>query len=333
MKIALFYPRNALAGWYAIGGYVSTLERMGHEVMDCPLPGNQVHAVEQVKQLLPTVTRINECDCALVMYTEYVQPWLKAVYGPQVWQLKVPVIARYDESFDRADLGLPRRWEEIKPWTDYHSFPAAQDAEKFSGQWLPFGADEHMFSDNIAFSKQELREKKYPLAFVGSLYQSRLDYLAQLAPCVGSDVTFHCGQVFVQDLSGIKAEESTRLLAENYRQIKVFFCLPPMSKLIVCKVFEIMACGTFVMFPRLPGEAAKNLTLFEDKKHIAYYNYGYMKENAEQIHYWLAHDKEREAVAQAGCKLVHEKYTLEQMLEQLLAPVADTCSTLLHIRQ
>jgi len=316
MKIALYYPRNWLASWYTLGGYVNTLQDMGHDVIDCPFPGNQVHNVDQVRAAMPTIDQLNSCDCVLLMFMEYIQPWLAAVYGLELWQhVKVPIVARYDESFDRGDLGLFDRWEEFQKWAPvphFNFFPAHQDAERYGGNWLVYGADLAKFHYTVP------QEKKYDLAFVGSLYPLRQQYLAKLAEYIGNDVTFNVGQAIVQDLSGIRPEESTALLADNYRSIKIFFCLPPMSRLLVCKVFEVMACGTFVMFPTLPGEAAQNMKAFESDKEIVYYEHGYMKKNAAQIRYYLENEKEREAIAGAGCSRVYSEYTLQQMLEKML---------------
>ena len=319
MKIAIFYPKNVLASWYTLGGYRQALEAMGHNVVDCQLPGNEPHSIEQIRAMLPNIQELNVCDVVISFFHEYTQRWLEAIYGDNWMHRKFPVIARFDESMDRLDLGLPKRVPELLKWADFYSWPAAQDAERFGGDWLPFGADVTKFCP----SKTRWREPNflYGLAFIGSMYKLRLDYLQRLSECVPNDVTFHCGQCLVQDLSGIRGEQSTWLLSENYRQIKVFFCLPPMSRLLVCKVFEVMGSGTFLMYPKLPGNTAKNLEIFEDGKHLVYYEPGSMMENAEQIKYWLKHDREREQIALAGCQLVHEKYTLKHMLDRLLAPV------------
>lgn len=327
MKIALFYIKNVFACHYALFGYRETLERMGHTVIDCPFPGNQVHDIDQVRNAMPTFEQLNECDVILATYLEYLQPWFETIYGLAAWErrLKVPVIGRFDESFDRIDLGLPKRWEDLKKWAQYFFFPAVQDAERFGGTWLPYGADTTIFNPigkgDVTITSAGTAPKKYDIAFIGSLYPTRKTYIEQLAQYIGVDVIFHCGHALVQDLGGVCEHESTELLADNYRQIKIFFCLPPMSRLIVEKVFDVMACETMVMYPMLPGAAARNLSLFKHGEHIVYYELGYMAENAKQIKFYLQNEEKREAIARAGCKLVHEKYTLVQMMEQLLAPV------------
>jgi hypothetical protein len=314
MRIALFYPKNLYASWYALGGYKLALERLGHEVVDLPFPGNEVANIEVFRAIFPTIETLNGCDVILSMFHEYVQPWLEAIYGATWKTLTTPVIARFDESMDRADLQLPKRVPELLAWADYYSFPAAQDAERWHGQWLPFAGDTSMFQPTAT-------EKEYEIGFVGSMYPVRLKYLEKLAEHLPNDLTFVSGPCIVQDLGGVNTLESTRLLAENYRKVKIFFCLPPMSRLLVCKVFEVMASGTFLMYPTLPGDAMANTTIFESGKHLVYYQGGHLKKNAAQILHYLENDSEREAIAKAGCDKVHSEHTLDQMLEKLLSLV------------
>ncbi len=315
MKVAVFYPKNFFASWYALGGYVSALRDLGHEVIDCPVPGNLVRDVAVFRRVLPSLELLLTCDVVLSTFHEYLHPWLEAVYGFEAWQQLLAagkVIARYDESMDRVDLKLPERLPELRRWANYHSFPAAQDALRYDGAWHPFGTDTRIF-------RPTRTEKKYDVAFIGTMYQLRQNYLRQLVSFISSDVIFCCGSCMIQDLSGVKARESTELLAENYRQIKIFFCLPPMSRLIVAKVVDVMACGTFVMYPRLPGGSHRNNVLFKHHEHLAYYDLGYFKVNGKQVHHWLEHEAEREQIAAAGGELVRAEHTLPGMLEKILA--------------
>jgi glycosyltransferase involved in cell wall biosynthesis len=347
VKIALFLIRNVLACHYSLFGYKDTLERMGHEVLEVAFPSNQVQITGHVLQSMPTIEQLMECDVILSTYHEYVQPWLDKLYPFDRWKQlmsKVPVLARFDESMDRGDLLLPQRVPTLKAWATHWSFPAAQDAEKFGGEWLPYGADTTIFKPwlrnrDTSFAElndkpdEVLGKKEYDLAFVGSLYQKRHDYLLKLANHIGKNVTFHVGNVLVQDLSGstcpcheqVRAQrqrETTELLAENYRQIKIFFCLPPMSRLLVEKIFDIMACDTMVMYPRLADAGfQKNLSIFEDEKHIVYYDEGFYANNGKQVRYYLEHQEDIERIARAGGELVREKYTLEKMLEAMLNQV------------
>jgi len=320
LRVALFYPVNLGAGWYACGGYRAALARMGHDVIDCPLPGNQVRWVEQVRRALPTIEKLNSCDVVLSTYHEYVQPWLKEIYGWDAWaRLKTPVVARFDESMDRDDLGLSARMGELLQWADQWSFPTCQDARRYQGEWIPYGADTGMFSPIPGGRTASGADRIYDLAFIGTMYPSRVQYLERLSQQISDNVTFLCGPVVVQDLGGIDLIGSTGLLAKNYRRIKVFFCLPGIASMILAKVFDVLACGTFVMAPKLYGEATENMTLFDDGVHVVYYDVGHMVENARQIKYWLEHDDERETIASAGRDRVFDQYTIKKMLNLMLA--------------
>lgn len=328
-----------MASWLSLGGYRATLEQMGHEVIDCSLPGNhpgvKLPQIGILRQRMPTINQLNECDAIISFFHEYTQLWLEDLYETE-WHEKrtAPVIARFDESMDRLDAGIPlpmgltkgatsaQRVAELKRWADAFSFPAAQDAEKYGGQWLPFGADVNMFKPDDPL---EPTRKEYEMGFIGSMYDIRQTYMEKLSPFLEGVTFSYTPQgwpVVVMDISGIRTRETTELLAKNYRQIKLFFCLPPRSHLLVCKLFEVMACGTFVMYPRMHvGGSDKNNVIFENNKHLAYYDPGYLKANAAQVRHFLEHDDEREEIARAGCELVHEKYRLDQMLDRLLSLV------------
>jgi hypothetical protein len=324
MKVAIFYPMNVFASWYALGGYARAIEKLGHVVVDCPLPGNVPANVEIMQAILPKLEELETCDVIISAFHEYTQPWLAALYGWEGWvklMESTRVVARFDESMDRTDLGLPKRVPELLKWAHRHSFPAKQDAKKWNGEWHPFGADVEMFA--ALDDDGQPSEKMFEVAFIGSMYPMRQKYLQQLARELPSGLAFRCGQVIVQDLSGPLKVASTRLLAENYRRIKIFFCLPPMSRLLVAKVFEVLSCGTFLMYPTLPGDSAGNMELFEHGKHLAYYQGGHLKKNVKQIVHYLENEAEREAIAAAGRDLVHRDHTLGGLLTKLISPRID----------
>jgi spore maturation protein CgeB len=96
-----------------------------------------------------------------------------------------------------------------------------------------------------------------------------------------------------------------------------------MSRLLVQKIFDIMACDTMVMYPRFPDDASKNMPLFKDRNHIVYYDLGFFADNGQQVSYYLEHPEEVERIAHAGGEFVRSKYTLESMLSKMLSPVAN----------
>lgn len=318
MKIGLFYVWNVMGGWGASGGYAEALRRMGHEVVEHAFPGNFINPamVEQQVKTAPTLERLNSCDAIISLHHEYVVPWLAAVYNREkVWdRIAVPIVGRLDESLDRFDLQLLAKLPEIKSWCNVLTYPAAQDASSQKGEWVPHATDAEMFSPDDSV------EKRYDVAFIGTLYPSRKQYVEYLAMVLPEDKvpTIYADQVFAQDLSGPRGDVTARMLAENYRQIKIFFCLPPLSRLVANKAFDVMSCGTFVMYPRFPGAARVNDTLFEDGRELVYYELGQFVDNARQIVDWLYDDKRRERVAKAGRDKVRREHTFEKMFTALI---------------
>jgi len=81
------------------------------------------------------------------------------------------------------------------------------------------------------------------------------------------------------------------------------------------RVVNTMATRTFALTAYSPGLEK----MFTRKVHLDWYNNE--EELIELAHYWLEHDKEREAVAQRGYKYVLENYTLKQQAGQVLRDV------------
>jgi hypothetical protein len=207
MKIAVFYIKNPLACHYALFGYRETLEKMGHEVIECAFPSNRVDHTQDVRY--PLIETLEGCDVVLSTYHEYVQPWLSKIYTFPEWEglmKKVPVVARFDESMDRTDLALPARVPSLLKWATHYSWPAAQDAKKYGGNWLVYGADTRIF--NPYAHQLNAADKQYPIGFVGTLYKKRQEYLNKLSQYVGKDVEFYAGNVCRTSLVFMKKTRS-----------------------------------------------------------------------------------------------------------------------------
>lgn len=333
MKIAVFYPESRLTGWSAAWGIVNTLRRMGHKVAVGAIPvgvasPNEAQ-LEAIKAEMPAAAVLKECDAILLSGPEHIIPCLDAIYGLPEWKTwAVPKLGWYHEGFFREDYKID--FDTVSPWSDEHFFPAIQDAEFFDQEsfakgrahWLPLGVDTKMFNVDLTVATGLRRpDKTWPVAFIGSMYDKRQHYLNALSRHRIPKIRI--GSVFVQDLGGYQAEESTRRLAENYKQTGVFFNLPAMSQLLVSKVYEVMACGTFLLTPEIaPSQGAdKNMRTFESGKHCVFYrpsNLGYV---AQLLRDWSSPEKlaERELIASAGCREVHLNHSLEKRMTQMLA--------------
>lgn len=341
MKIAVLFPRSRISAWSLCDGVVNTLRRMGHKVLPVEIP-QIIGAIDELrfealKARLPKISELGKQDAILLSAPEHIGPWIDAIYGKYEWKHEVtcPKLAWYHESFFREDFTID--FDTVSYWADEHFFPAIQDAEFFDQEsfakgrahYLPFGVDTDIFKpfQNYSGSIEEhnflLKEKVWPIAFVGTMYDKRQAFLNALSKHDHPPIRF--GTVTVEDLSGYCAEESARRLAANYRQVGVFFNMPALSRLLVTKVYEVMACGTFILSPQLPADRGmhKNLELFQTGHHLVYYRSSNLPYVAQLLREFSSPEKlaTREEIAAEGCREVHEKHSLEKRLETILSKI------------
>ena len=336
MKIGFLFPKSDTAAWSLTHGIVNTLRAMGHEVVPGAMPtiGAEVppRIFEQIKNELPALSTLKECDAILLSGPEHIAPWLDAVYGKYEWKnLGVPKAAWWHESMFREDYTID--WDSVGMWADENFVPAYQDAdwlsqECFGGQhvhWLPFGVDTEVFcraseTDYLGHDIYHGPDKTWPVAFIGLRYEKRERFLSALSQ--HNIPPIRIGNVVVKDLAGTDPNENVQRLASNYRRVGVFFNLPAMSRLLVTKIYEVMACGTFCMTPMLSDDkgANQNMKQFHDRKHLVYYRSANLVEVARGLREWSSEESTmfRESIAAAGCKEVHEKHNLKVRLETIL---------------
>lgn len=330
MKIVVLYPNSPFAGWSAAKGIGPTLVKMGHEVLDIPVnpdPRATPMQVEETRRGMPPAEILKQYDLILSAGTEHIGPWIDAVYGIYDWKhLGVPKAAWFHESFNRDDYNLD--FGTLCHFADEFFFPAIQDAEFHDQEsfapgrahWLPFGVDTSIFKPLKEVDGYKI-EKHFGVAFMGLFYGKRKGFMDVLRR--HAIPTIKLGNVQIADLHGYQHEESTRRYAANLREITVFLNLPAMSRLLVNKVYEVLACGTFLLTPFLPTEqgVAANMQHFKDKEHLRYYKPTNLPYLAQIMNEYLTEDfaAERERIAAAGCKEVHEKHSLKMRLEEILA--------------
>jgi hypothetical protein len=289
--IALFHTVSKVGtAWSCTEGVIQTLRRMGHRVMDCQCGMSAGPNLQQLKR----------ADLILLIGLEWFDDVIRIRYDAGWRELKMPKIAWYIESFQRDRDGF--NFNVMREFADAHFFPAIQDAEQNKGEWLPFGVDTEMF-------KQVNIPKTHDAAFLGSIYAKRTEFLKRIdfpITCLPKIDPPHPIQRFEQ-------------LAAAYSSIKVFVNLPAYSRLLVTKVTEVMACGTFLMTPELDRDWARgNMAPFEHGKHLIYYPPENPPEIAGLIKYYLDHEAERQAIARAGYEEILKNHRLELRLEKIL---------------
>ena len=338
-KIALLFPMDApQVSWNLGRGIEATLRRMGYEVLAIPIPTTQPLSehpqeqkrfrmmIEAKKKELPKIEDIARCDAVIVSGPEHVAPWIEEVYEKYEWTriADVPKAAWLHESCERDDYQIDLEAIEwvAKEWF----FPAFQDAERygqemFKGEhahYLPFGVDEAMFHPWPTINLPPLHY--FGVAFIGNLYQKRVAFLQALGRHDHPPIKI--GNAVIQDLFGYQHEQSARRYVENIRDVKVFFALPSMSRLLVPRIFEVLACGTFLFAPLLPsdGGANQNLKLL-DEIGIPWYRPSNLPHVAQMLHEWISPEKskQRQEIAARGCEIVRREHTLEKRLAEMLA--------------
>lgn len=333
-RIACFYPGWMPSAWSCSYGIPRTLKRMGHEVVDAPLPMDDIRREEAASEAekrrprlrrgdLPKSEALRDCDLIIVSGTEHIGPYIDSLY-PDWSEIKVKKASLLHESCDREDYpaALMGQIERVKRLSDVVYCPAVQD-EKYGFKYLPFGVDTDIFKPDILaldanyqVVSGNMPPKKYDLAFIGWMYGKRKEFVQKLMPLL--DTTICYGKVQVEDLGGVKILETAELYAQNLREIKVFVNLPTLSQLVVTKVYEVMACGTYLLTPACDPKYAANWDGWPDDVPDIYTDDNFSG-TAERIKKAISDDSWREETARKGCEEVHAKHRLDQRLEVICA--------------
>lgn len=157
--------------------------------------------------------------------------------------------------------------------------------------WLPHAVEPQ------AYPKFDLLTKKYDVCFVGHVNsknrEEALDKLFSVFP------NFYYGQQLFDNA------------ARKYAESKICFNIA-MTDDINMRNFEIMATGSFCMTNWIPNIE----DIFEDGKHLVLYRS--QEEMIEKAKYYIAHDDEREKIAQAGYEHVMKNHTIQNRVNTIL---------------
>jgi spore maturation protein CgeB len=239
-------------------------------------------------------------DLIVMGAPEWYDHILMSRYGRSWLGLNATKVAWYAESAHRDDRSFD--FARCQSLADLHYFPAAQDAEEFGGQWLPFGSDTSLFHPIAG-------NKLYEAAFLGSLYQKRLDYIR--------DIGFPISMI--PPVHSDNPVQSFHLLARAYNSMSIFVNMPAYSRLLVTKVTEVMACRTMLVTPAIDHPSGlRNMEQFEDGKHLVYYDQNRPHDLLAILEYFRNHPVERDAIAEAGWEEITRRHTLEHRIDRIL---------------
>lgn len=349
MKICFIFCGSITAGWSVGDGLANALQKAGHKVLRIPRGRQDCPSL--------TVEALNVADAIIVSGPEHIFRSHVKGGGPNGYNLtkeeltmyewknevKPPKIFMYHESNHREDQTFG--FEDYLQYADYHFFPAIQDAEMFDQEhfakgrsfWLPFGVDTDVFKPIVCPVCKGWKQfapdckkclgtgtqpspKDIEVGFVGMMYPKRNTFIAQLSHHMkqGRDPWVTIGNVQVLDIDGPAWTDQVNRLAQNYRRCKVFFNMPAYSELLVSKVAEVMACGTFVLTPMLEGAAEPNC-IFEHAKDLAYYRPANLPFLVQTLREFTERDQQREQIALAGMAKVHKTLSLKVQVPEILS--------------
>jgi len=108
-----------------------------------------------------------------------------------------------------------------------------------------------------------------------------------------------------------------RKISEIYSSSKIGFNSAILND-INMRVFEVMACGCFLLTNKIKGNGFDEL--FADKKDLVVYKNN--KEMLELIEYYLKNEREREIIADSGYQLMIKKHSYSHRVQSMLYYIA-----------
>lgn len=194
-------------------------------------------------------------------------------------------------------LGYPYRLETAKK-ADFVFCAQKEGAEAMKRDgilnpiWLPHAVEP------LAYPKQEKFTKNFDVCFIGHVNSvNREDALNRL---FSEFPNFDYGQALFEE-AAIRIGNS-----------KIGFNISMKDDLNM-RCFETMATGTMLLTDRISHIEE----IFEDRKHLVLYDN--LDDMVEKAKYYLAHDDEREKIAQAGYEEVMAKHTIQHRVDVILS--------------
>ena len=155
-------------------------------------------------------------------------------------------------------------------------------------RWLPLAM-------SPAVHRKLYLPKKYDVSFVGTLFPNRKRLIERLQKRFDVFVA----QAYMDDMVQI------------FNQSKIVLNLGVGPTGIQSRVFETLGCGAFLLTNEIPEDSR----LFEDRKHLVYFN----EENIEDlIAYYLEREDEREEIALNGYLEAHAKHTYDRRVHRMV---------------
>jgi len=211
--------------------------------------------------------------------------------------------------FDHVFFNQKRAVDKYKEFLT-HPFPILRPGiENQTVTWLPHAAEPQ------AYPKLEII-KKWDVCFVGHVQETanyndmtRIDALDRLFKefpnfYYGSRNSAFPGKNLFEDA------------AKKFSQSKIVFNISIKDDLNM-RLFETLMTGSFLLTNRIP--ILRDLEdQYDIKEGVHFAAYETYEEMIEKAHYYLEHDEDREAIANAGYKAAIEAHTYKHRVETIL---------------
>lgn len=294
MNVGVFHCFAGVgSAWGCAEGISRTLTKLGAKVLDLGHPLKSA----------ATVDDLNSLDLLILSAPEWYFADYERKYESQGLSSRMLKVAWHAESAYRDDQNFNLNFGYIRSRVDKAFYPAIQDAEEFDGNYLPFGVDIDIFYPKPI-------DKQFDCAFLGTLYPKRQQFIKD----IGYPITY------IQPINERSPEESFGMVAAAYSTTRIFLNLPALSRLLVTKVTEVMACNTLLLQPRLDHTSAlRNEAPFLDGVDLVYYDPKNPKSLGDKIKDLLENPEEIKRIANSGYKKTKENYSLEIQVKKLLS--------------
>lgn len=282
------------------------LEKRGHEVRACgpearylmpdqshfdfTFPSRTVIALEAV------LARLEGWQPELIIHTEihtnYFYRGIERAACPTVWRTIDNHIHGWQPRYAPThDVVLVAQKDYLPEFQSHHPYAF----------WLPLNSFSQVHFDRGL-------ERAVPVSFVGSLNPAMHPERARFFDALRQRVP-------VEVQAGLNHEELSRLY--NRSKLVVNQCV---HLDLNYRVFEAMGNGAMLITPRIQNGM---LELFTEGKELVTFAPGDVEEAARLVHYYLEHDEERQAIAEAGRRAIERAHTLEHRLDQILTLVKE----------
>lgn len=299
MRINFLYRWGDAFPWSMGQGFINALEELGHTVISFEAKFNSVNQKPHNKAMLEFLQ--TPADLILVMGggDKYCGFYADEEIMDFMCNAKIPRITYFMESMFSRKRTESRYVRSIKCWShiltvDETDIPEIKKYGCENVDYVPGWVDEK------TFHPIEL-PLRYEFQFIGFPHIHRQPYIEYLQKHLRM-VNNHYPTV--KDYVG------------GINETKILVGLPSVFKGFTQRVSETLACGKVLLYPSLPEYLPRSRALFEDKKHIVFYNS--LEEAVELARHYSKNDSERKKIERASLREILDKHTIIKRAQQFI---------------